>query len=169
MVRRIPILALENMSELKSIARCIFVEINDNSMSRPREPISFEPGDKAMIELDAAPGPSDFVLALVPEEQTALFRTPSRSRARRGRLDPRRSRAAQSQFPHHPHLERDAGPDHRRLPQRPSHLRSDRAAPALRLNAANPFANAAFSPQAGRANRRLSIIIVRLEHSARIV
>ncbi len=95
MVRRIPLLALENMSELKSIAsgqaptsaasvpfcsrepvpeRCIFIEIADKSMSHPREPISFEPGDKAMIELDAAPGPSDFVLALAPEEQTALFR-----------------------------------------------------------------------------------------------
>ena len=43
-------------------------------MSDPREPISFEPGDKALIDLDASPAPSDFVLALVPEEQTALFR-----------------------------------------------------------------------------------------------
>jgi transcriptional regulator with XRE-family HTH domain len=95
LVRRIPLLALENMSELERIAtgqeprstdsvpfcsrepvpeRCIFVEIADKSMSHPREHISFEPGDKAMIELDATPEPSDFVLALVPEEKTALFR-----------------------------------------------------------------------------------------------
>lgn len=95
MVRRVPLLALENMSELKRIAsgqepafavsvpisshepapdRCIFIEINDELMSRPREPISFEPGDKALIDLDATPSPSDFVLAIVPEERTALFR-----------------------------------------------------------------------------------------------
>ena len=94
MVRRIPLVALENMSELKRIAegleptsitvpvgsletipeRGIFVEIKDKSMSNPREPISFEPGDKVMIDLDANPTPSDFVLALVPAEQTALFR-----------------------------------------------------------------------------------------------
>lgn len=94
MVRRIPLVALENMSELKRIAsgleptsvtvpvgslesipeRGIFVEIKDKSMSNSREPISFEPGDKVMIDLDANPTPSDYVLALVPEEQTALFR-----------------------------------------------------------------------------------------------
>ncbi len=95
MVRRIPLVALENMSELQRIAsglepvtaltvpvcsreslpeRGIFIEITDKSMSHPREPVSFEPGDKAMIDLDATPAPSDFVLALVPEEQTALFR-----------------------------------------------------------------------------------------------
>ena len=43
-------------------------------MSNPREPISFEPGDKVMIDPDANPTPSDFVLALVPAEQAALFR-----------------------------------------------------------------------------------------------
>ncbi len=43
-------------------------------MSTSREPISFEPGDKVMIDLDATPTPSDYVLALVPEEQSALFR-----------------------------------------------------------------------------------------------
>jgi transcriptional regulator with XRE-family HTH domain len=95
MVRRVPLLALENMSELKRIAsgqepafavsvpissheafpgRCIFIEISDKSMSHPGEPISFEPGDKALIDLDATPSPSDFVLAIVPEERTALFR-----------------------------------------------------------------------------------------------
>jgi transcriptional regulator with XRE-family HTH domain len=95
MVRRIPLFALENMSELKRIAegleassaaalpvsgdepfpeRCIFVEINDTSMSHPREVLSFEPGDKALIDLNAKPSPSDFVLAIVPEERTALFR-----------------------------------------------------------------------------------------------
>jgi transcriptional regulator with XRE-family HTH domain len=95
MVRRVPLVALDNMSELDRIAqgqepnqtvtvpissreaipeRAVFIEIKDKSMSDPREPISFEPGDKALIELDASPAPSDFVLALVPEEQTALFR-----------------------------------------------------------------------------------------------
>ncbi len=95
MVRRIPLFTLENMTEFEHIAaglepafsatvpvcggeplpeRSIFVEINDTSMSHPRDPISFEPGDKAMIDLDAKPSPSDFVLAIVPEEQTALFR-----------------------------------------------------------------------------------------------
>lgn len=94
MVRRIPLVALENMSELKRIAegqeptsvtvpvgsfetipdRGIFIEIKDKSMSNSREPVSFEPGDKVMIDLDANPTPSDFVLALVPAEQTALFR-----------------------------------------------------------------------------------------------
>ncbi len=94
-VRRIPLVALENMSELKRIAtgleaatnvtvpvcswdtipdKAIFIEIKDKSMSAPREPISFEPGDKALIDLEATPAPADFVLALVPEEQTALFR-----------------------------------------------------------------------------------------------
>jgi SOS-response transcriptional repressor LexA len=43
-------------------------------MSNANEPVSFETGDKAMIDLDASPTPSDFVLALVPEEGTALFR-----------------------------------------------------------------------------------------------
>ena len=94
MIRRIPLVALENMSELKRIAsgleptsvtvpvgsresipeRGIFIEIKDKSMSNAREPVSFEPGDKVMIDLDADPTPSDFVVALVPEEQTALFR-----------------------------------------------------------------------------------------------
>ena len=94
MVRRIPLVALENMTELKRIAsgleptavtvpvgsfesipeRGIFIEIKDTSMSNAREPISFEPGDKVMIDLDANPTPSDYVLALVPEEQSALFR-----------------------------------------------------------------------------------------------
>ncbi len=95
MVRRVPLVALDNMSELQRIAeglepnqtvtvpissreaipeRAVFIEIRDKSMSDPREPVSFEPGDKALIELDAAPSPSDFVLALVPEEKTALFR-----------------------------------------------------------------------------------------------
>ena len=74
MVRRIPLLALENMSELERIAagqeprstdtvpfcsrepvpeRCIFVEIASSRCPHPREhiPILFEPGDKAMIQL----------------------------------------------------------------------------------------------------------------------
>jgi SOS-response transcriptional repressor LexA len=54
--------------------RCVFIDIRDKSMSHPYERVSFEPGDKALIDLDAKPSPSDFVLALVPEEQTALFR-----------------------------------------------------------------------------------------------
>ncbi|WKW50846.1 LexA family transcriptional regulator [Rhodomicrobium lacus] len=93
--RHIPLLALDNMDELKRIAegseptsstampvfgeealpgRCVFIDIRDKSMTHPHEPVSFEPGDKALIDLDAVPSPSDFVLALVPEEQTALFR-----------------------------------------------------------------------------------------------
>jgi transcriptional regulator with XRE-family HTH domain len=95
MVRRIPLVALENMTDLQRIAsgleptaaesvpvfgqeavpdRAIFIEIKDKSMSDPRAPVSFEPGDKAMIDLNASPSPSDFVLALAPEEQMALFR-----------------------------------------------------------------------------------------------
>jgi SOS-response transcriptional repressor LexA len=95
MVRRIPLVQLENMAEIKKIAsgepmpavpavpvsheltlpeRAIFIEIQDKSMSNHNEPVSFEPGDKAMIDLDAVPAPSDFVLALVPEEGEALFR-----------------------------------------------------------------------------------------------
>jgi transcriptional regulator with XRE-family HTH domain len=94
-LRRIPILALENMTDLELItsglepaaagavpvfdqenlpSRAVFIEIADKSMSDPREPVSFEPGDKVLIDLDAAPSPSDFVLALVPEEKAALFR-----------------------------------------------------------------------------------------------
>jgi transcriptional regulator with XRE-family HTH domain len=94
-VRRIPLVGVENISELQRIAsglepmlaatipvsndetlpeRAIFIEINDKSMSNPSEPTSFEPGDKAMIDLDATPAPADFVLALVPEENAALFR-----------------------------------------------------------------------------------------------
>ncbi len=95
MVRRIPLVALENIAELKRIAsglepmlavtipvsgdetlpdQVIFIEIEDKSMSNPNEPVSFEPGDKAMIDIAASPSPSDFVLVLVPEEQSALFR-----------------------------------------------------------------------------------------------
>jgi SOS-response transcriptional repressor LexA len=95
-VRRIPFVQLENMTEIQRIAsglepmpavaavpvsddaalpaRAIFIEIQDKSMSNPNEPVSFEPGDKAMIDLNAAPAPADFVLALVPEEGEALFR-----------------------------------------------------------------------------------------------
>jgi transcriptional regulator with XRE-family HTH domain len=94
-VRRIPLVGVENIAELQRIAsglepmlaatipvsseetlpeRAIFIEICDKSMSNPGEAISFEPGDKAMIDLDAAPAPADFVLALVPEERSALFR-----------------------------------------------------------------------------------------------
>lgn len=94
-VRRIPLVALENIAEFQRIAsgsepmlavtvpvsgdetlpdRIIFIEIEDKSMSNTNEPVSFEPGDKAMIDIDASPTPSDFVLALVPEEGTALFR-----------------------------------------------------------------------------------------------
>ena len=65
----IPVSSEETLPE-----RAIFIEINDKSMSNPNEPISFEPGDKAMIDLDAKPTPADFVLALVPEEHSALFR-----------------------------------------------------------------------------------------------
>jgi transcriptional regulator with XRE-family HTH domain len=94
-VRRIPLVGLENIAEFHRIAsgfepmlaatipvsgddslpgRAIFIEIQDKSMSNPNEPVSFEPGDKAMIDLEALPSPADFVLALVPEERTALFR-----------------------------------------------------------------------------------------------
>jgi transcriptional regulator with XRE-family HTH domain len=94
-VRRIPLVGLENIEELKRIAsgfepmlaitipvsgdetlpeHAIFIELIDKSMSNPNEPVSFEPGDKAMIDLDAKPAPADFVLALVPEEGMALFR-----------------------------------------------------------------------------------------------
>jgi transcriptional regulator with XRE-family HTH domain len=94
-VRRIPLVGLENVTEIKRIAsgfepmlaatipvsgdetlpeRALFIEIPDKSMSNPNEPVSFEPGDKAMIDLEASPSPADFVLALVPEERTALFR-----------------------------------------------------------------------------------------------
>ncbi len=94
-VRRIPLVGLENIAELQRIAsgfepmlaatipvsgddtlpeRIIFIEIQDRSMSNPNEPISFELGDKALIDLEASPSPTDFVLALVPEERTALFR-----------------------------------------------------------------------------------------------
>jgi hypothetical protein len=96
MVRRIPLVQLKNMAEIQRIAsglepmpavvavpvshdvalpgRAIFIEIQDKSMSNPNEPVSFEPGDKAMIDLDALPAPADFVLAFVPEEGEALFR-----------------------------------------------------------------------------------------------
>jgi hypothetical protein len=95
MVRRFPLVQLENMAEIQRIAsglepmlaaavpvshdgalpeRSIFIEIQDKSMSNPNEPVSFEPGDKAMIDLNASPAPGDFVLALVPEEGEALFR-----------------------------------------------------------------------------------------------
>jgi SOS-response transcriptional repressor LexA len=96
MVRRIPLVQLENMAEIQRIAsglepmpavaaapvshdialpeRAIFIEILDKSMSNPKEPVSFEPGDKAMIDLDGLPAPADFVLAIVPEEGQALFR-----------------------------------------------------------------------------------------------
>jgi transcriptional regulator with XRE-family HTH domain len=94
-VRRIPLVGVENILELQRIAsglepmlaatipvssdetlpeRAIFIEISDKSMSNPNEATSFEPGDKAMIDLDAKPAPADFVLALVPEEHAALFR-----------------------------------------------------------------------------------------------
>src|SRR5208282_347558 len=94
-VRRIPLVGLENIAELQRIAsgfepmlavtipvsgddtlpeRAIFIEIQDKSMSNPNEPVSFEPGDKAMIDLEASPAPADFVLALVPEERMAMFR-----------------------------------------------------------------------------------------------
>jgi transcriptional regulator with XRE-family HTH domain len=94
-VRRIPLARIENIEELQRIAsglepmlaatipvsgddslpeRAIFIEIEDKSMSNPAEPISFELGDKALIDLDASPSPADFVLALVPEEKAALFR-----------------------------------------------------------------------------------------------
>jgi len=94
-VRRIPLVGLENTAELQRIAsglepmlavtipvpgddtlpkRALFIDILDKSMSNPNEPVSFDPGDKAMIDLDAVPAPADFVLALVPEEASALFR-----------------------------------------------------------------------------------------------
>ncbi len=94
-VRPIPLVGLENIAELQRIAsgqdpmlavtipvsgdetlpeQAIFIEIEDKSMSNPNELVSFEPGDKAMIDLEASPEPADFVLALVPEERTALFR-----------------------------------------------------------------------------------------------
>jgi transcriptional regulator with XRE-family HTH domain len=95
-VRRIALVALGNIADLKRIVsglepmvavtipiaeedealaeHVIFIAIEDKSMSSPGAPISFEPGDRALIDLDAIPEPSDFVLALVPEERTALFR-----------------------------------------------------------------------------------------------
>jgi transcriptional regulator with XRE-family HTH domain len=95
MVRGIALVDLENIAELKRIAsglepmlavtvpvsaeealpdRVIFIEIEDMSMSNVNEAVSFEPGDKALIDIEGSPSPSDFVLALVPEERTALFR-----------------------------------------------------------------------------------------------
>ncbi|HZV21178.1 MAG TPA: LexA family transcriptional regulator [Hyphomicrobiales bacterium] len=95
MVRRVPLVALGNIAELQRIAsgfepmlavsvpvsaeeslpeNAIFIEIEDKSMSNANETVSFEPGDKAMIEVGATPSPSDFVLALVPGERMALFR-----------------------------------------------------------------------------------------------
>ncbi len=94
-VRRIPLLRLEDIAELKRVAsglepmlattipvseddavpeNGVFIGIEDRSMFNANEPISFEPGDKALIDLDASPVPSDFVLAFVPEEESALFR-----------------------------------------------------------------------------------------------
>jgi transcriptional regulator with XRE-family HTH domain len=95
MVRRIPLVGINNISELQRIASgfkpmlavtipisgeetlpedAIFIEIEDKSMWNPNEAVSFEPGDKAMIDLRASPSPADFVLALVAEERAALFR-----------------------------------------------------------------------------------------------
>lgn len=95
MVRRIALVGLENIAELQRIAcglepmlavtipvsgeetlpeHAIFIEIEDKSMFNPTEAVSFEPGDKAMIDLEATPTPADFVLALVPAERQALFR-----------------------------------------------------------------------------------------------
>ncbi len=95
MVQRVPLVGLENITELKRIAsglepmlamtipvsgdetlpeHAIFIGIQDKSMSNPNEPLSFEPGDKALIDIEATPAPGDFVLALVPEEGAALFR-----------------------------------------------------------------------------------------------
>jgi SOS-response transcriptional repressor LexA len=94
-VRRIPLVGLTEIPEFQRIAsgsdpmlavtipvsdddllpeHAIFIEIADKSMSNQNEPVSFEPGDKAMIDLKADPVPADFVLALVPGERTALFR-----------------------------------------------------------------------------------------------
>lgn len=94
-VRRIPLVGLDNIAELQRIAsgfepmlaatipvsgddtlprRAIFIKIQDKSMLSPSEPVSFEPGDKAMIDIEASPEPGEFVLALVPEEGSALFR-----------------------------------------------------------------------------------------------
>jgi hypothetical protein len=94
-VRRISLFGLEDVAELKRVAcglepmqaitipisddeavpkRSVFFGISDRSMFNANEPVSFEPGDKALIDLDASPMPSDFVLALVPEEECALFR-----------------------------------------------------------------------------------------------
>jgi SOS-response transcriptional repressor LexA len=94
-VRNIPLLRLANTADLNRVAsgfepmhaemipvpetaklpeRCIFIQVQDKSMSNAAEPITFEPGDKVMVDLDAAPSPSDFVLALVMSEKSALFR-----------------------------------------------------------------------------------------------
>lgn len=94
-VRRVPLIALDDVSELQRIAsgskpmlavtlpvpddhtlpeRALFIDIPDNSMSNPAEPVSFEPGDKVLIDLEAVPKPSEFVIALVPAENVAFFR-----------------------------------------------------------------------------------------------
>lgn len=94
-VRRIPLVSLREIEALQRIVsglepmaadtipvssdgtlpeHAIFIEVQDKSMSNPNEPISFEPGDKAMIDLDASPAPGDFVLVLVHEEKAAFFR-----------------------------------------------------------------------------------------------
>ncbi len=145
MPRRIPLVALENMTDLERIAsgqepaaagalpsfdqeglpdRPIFIEIADKSMSNPQEPVSFEPGDKALIDLDAEPTPGDFVLALVPEEKTALFRLYREvGRAEDGSYD-RGPRSAQPQFPHPAHLEWEPWANHRRVPKHSPGFRS---------------------------------------------
>ncbi len=94
-VRQVFLVAIDNTSDLQRIAsglepllpmripisadtaipdNAIFIEIRDRSMTNSREEPSFEPGDKILIDLEAVPAPSEFVLALVPEEQAALFR-----------------------------------------------------------------------------------------------
>jgi transcriptional regulator with XRE-family HTH domain len=95
LVRRISLVALEDIAEMQRIAsglepvatgtvpvsddksipeHVIFIEVADRSMSNPNEPVSFEIGDRVLIDLKERPAPSDFVLALVPGESAALFR-----------------------------------------------------------------------------------------------
>jgi len=94
-VRRIPLLSLQNKKDFQHIAsglepmaavalpvsdednlpeRAVFIQIADRSMFNPNERVSFEPGDRVLIDLDASPKPSEFVVALAPGEETALFR-----------------------------------------------------------------------------------------------
>ena len=54
--------------------RGLFVTITDNSMFDPEADVSFKPGDQALIDLEAKPKPSQYVVAIVPDESAAVLR-----------------------------------------------------------------------------------------------